>query len=140
MRCVFAYIACASVLMPIHALADWQYTKWGMSVEQAARASDGQLRAPTAPERSAQVVNGVAPGLVGTYRSATFNFKCALYFTSTPQERVAASGSSFGRRVIVRMLGSTQQRLENHSDSFAADDIEQNERGTARPLGAPLQL
>ena len=83
MRCVFAYIACASVLMPIHALADWQYTKWGMSVEQAARASDGQLRAPTAPERSAQVVNGVAPGLVGTYRSATFNFKCALYFTST---------------------------------------------------------
>ena len=68
-------------LSPAH--ADWQYTKWGMSVEQVIRASGGQLRLPTPQERSAgECCGGVMPGLVGLYRTPTLVFSCLLYFPS----------------------------------------------------------
>ena len=73
-------IALAGLLATLPAAADWQYTKWGMSIDQAARASGNALRLPNSQEQSKRVVNGLPPGLVGTYDNGSFRFTVDLYF------------------------------------------------------------
>jgi len=51
MRTFSAAAVVAVLSMPMAAHADWQYTKWGMNVQEVARASREALRAATAEER-----------------------------------------------------------------------------------------
>ena len=73
-------IALAGLLATFPAAADWQYTKWGMSIDQAARASGNALRLPNPQEQSKHAVNGLPPGLVGNYDNGSFRFTVDLYF------------------------------------------------------------
>jgi hypothetical protein len=63
------------------ALADWQYTKWNMTIDQVQRASGNRLRQPTPQEQRDYTVNGTPPGLVGQYDTGTFQFRASFYFS-----------------------------------------------------------
>jgi hypothetical protein len=122
MRAYVVLAIFASGTLSNAASADWQYTKWGMSIEQAARASGGQLRPPTAQERSDKTANGVQPGLVGTYRSATFNFICTLYFP-TPASglgKVTLTAVNYqqARSIIESLRGLYGEPVEMDRDRF----------------------
>jgi hypothetical protein len=80
MKIPAAAIALAGLLATFPAAADWQYTKWGMSIDQAARASGNALRLPNSQEQSKRVVNGLPPGLLGNYDNGSFRFTVDLYF------------------------------------------------------------
>jgi hypothetical protein len=71
--------------MPTAAQADWQYTKWGMTAEQALRAAGGQLRTPTIQERGARAAGDRQPELVGQHATSSFRFTVALFFGATPR-------------------------------------------------------
>jgi hypothetical protein len=73
-------IALAGLLGAFPAAADWQYTKWGMSIDQAVRASGNARHLPNSQEQSAYTVKGLAPSLVGSHDTASFHFTAALYF------------------------------------------------------------
>jgi hypothetical protein len=80
-----AAVIVALLSMPMAAQADWQYTKWGMSAEQALRASAGQLRLPGFEERRSHVINDRQPELIGRHATSSFRFSAALYFGATPR-------------------------------------------------------
>jgi hypothetical protein len=61
------------------AYADWQYTRWGMTVEQVSAASKGQLRSCNAV-CDKQVTNGEIARLYGPYRSGEFQFTAFAMF------------------------------------------------------------
>src|SRR4051794_23294511 len=56
-------IAFAGWLSASPAAGDWQYTKWDMTIDQAARASGNALRPPNPQEQSKHAVNGLPPGI-----------------------------------------------------------------------------
>ncbi|HJT06070.1 MAG TPA: hypothetical protein VJ747_04040 [Stellaceae bacterium] len=51
MHRTFAAIAVVVALMPLSARADWQYTKWGMTPEEAVKASNGAMKMLAAKDR-----------------------------------------------------------------------------------------
>ncbi len=68
--------------LPQAALGHWEFTEWGMSPEQVARASHGQAT-PTSPEERVQrrIVNeGWAPQLKSAWQSGPFRFAAYFYF------------------------------------------------------------
>jgi hypothetical protein len=75
--------------MPIAAQADWQYTKWGMTAEQALRVSGGQLRTPAIQERAAHAAGDRQPELVGQHATSSFRFTAALFFGAAPRSGCA---------------------------------------------------
>src|ERR1700730_7733527 len=68
------------VLYSSPAAADWQYTKWGMTIEQAQRAATGKLRPPSPSELSGKSMNGTPLGLVGIHDAGNLHFSVGLYF------------------------------------------------------------
>jgi len=81
--------------------ADWQYTKWGMSVEQAQRASKGSLRFPTAKEQAEKTIQSLAPALVGIHRTPQYQFNCALYFGGRGLERVNLAANDYSQKEAI---------------------------------------
>ncbi len=66
--------------LPAAAHADWAYTRWGMSPEEAVRASRGTLRI-LAPEERRQVQRaGMEYRVAGTHREGTLRLRVALAF------------------------------------------------------------
>ena len=65
------------------AAADWQYTRWGMGIDQAIRASGNALHPPTPEEQNRYGVNDTAPSLVGTHDMGSFHFVAVLYFNGS---------------------------------------------------------
>lgn len=144
------------------AYADWQYTKWGMSVEQAARASSGQLRIPTAQERSTGMrrmhAGGaeIMPGLVGVYHTSTFVFSCQLYFPppNLGLARVAltATGNAPSSSIIEalrglygepiessRGIGGTNYRWRDDAHNTSIEVYDLSSIGTLNIFYAPLR-
>jgi hypothetical protein len=60
--------------------ADWQYTKWGMTVEEALAASKGSLQPCTKACDPIDVADGAR--LFGPYSSGEFHFTAYLLFKS----------------------------------------------------------
>lgn len=72
-------IAVAVLLAPACASADWQYTRWGMTKEEVAAASKGQLK-PCDARCASVTTDNSAAGLVGPYKSGEFNFDAFAMF------------------------------------------------------------
>ena len=71
----------AAIAINTAAYADWQYTKWGMAVDQVAVASKGQLR-PCEPNICAgQSTNLLIAKLHGPYQSGEFKFTAFAMFS-----------------------------------------------------------
>lgn len=68
-----AFLACGS------AQADWQYTKWGMSVEDVRAASKGGLTTTKAQD---VVLSGKSLKLVGKYVAGNHQFTASMFFDS----------------------------------------------------------
>jgi hypothetical protein len=77
------------LLLSTPAMADWQYTKWGMSPDQAIEASGGNLRQTTASERTGEARFNQQPGLTGSYIAGEFKFNAFFYFDNTGLSMVA---------------------------------------------------
>jgi hypothetical protein len=120
MRFVAAILTFWLGSLPTVDMADWQYTKWGMKVDQIARASDGQLHVPTRQEGEAKARNGIAPGLLGTYQTSTFRFTCELYFQSPTSglTRVALTAIDYNQSnsIIESLRGLYGEPVEAERD------------------------
>ncbi len=97
------FLATASV----PARGDWQYTKWGMSVDEVVRASENKLRTPTPKERNDLTLTfadhalpRLAPALIGEYHTESFQFILVMYFGGV--------GHSLSRIVL---------KLKNHAQT-----------------------
>jgi hypothetical protein len=71
------------LLLPFQVRADWQNTKWNMTVAQV-RAVTG-ARVPTPAEQSAGTIarTGQAPQLVEEYRSGSIPFQARFFFSAS---------------------------------------------------------
>src|SRR5687768_8936635 len=76
---VFAALA---LTHPTNAVADWQYTRWGMTVDEVVKASKGQLKPCDAQLCSGQELRGTKDEvrLIGNYASGQYSFKAYFYF------------------------------------------------------------
>lgn len=74
--------AALAVMTPTDSHADWQYTRWGMTPNQAIAASNGQLRRcdPQACKGKDATGDSNTVQLFGDYVSGQFNFTVFLYF------------------------------------------------------------
>jgi hypothetical protein len=63
------------------AAADWQYSRWGMTVDQVATASKGQLRPCTPALCDKKWTDNEEARLTGDYRSGEFKFSAAAFFS-----------------------------------------------------------
>lgn len=87
-RTVFLAISAAAISLcsPQAALADWQYTKWGMSQEEvvaAAGATGSTLKAINKPGYAGRI-------LVGPYNSGRFSFQATFYFPDRDGGKLAS--------------------------------------------------
>ena len=82
MRILGIVALCAGLLTSSFAHADWQYTRWGMTVEQVSAASKGQLRACNAACDKQSTDSEIAR-LYGAYRSGEFQFTAFAMFNKT---------------------------------------------------------
>lgn len=70
----------AIFLAGVPARADWQYTRWGMSEDQAIAASNGRLARCSHQICKGKTADTSVAKLFGDYRSGEFNFTAFLYF------------------------------------------------------------
>lgn len=70
----------ALVITNTRAVADWQYTHWGMSADQAIAASNGSL-SPCSPAACKGATGGkFQPKTIGQYQSGEFKFENIMLF------------------------------------------------------------
>jgi hypothetical protein len=98
-----AFVGLACVATP--AMADWQYTRWGMTPAQVAVASHGA--ATTGNGEPGERVQGQEVGATGTYASGDFKFRSVFYFDR-------------GKLVDIRLklIGGNQNDLRNSLDGL----------------------
>jgi len=78
---IFALSAVLAVAVyPVNARPDWQYTHWGMTVEEVLKASNGQLQQCTPQLCKGSHTETMTPGAVGAYESGQFKFNALLSF------------------------------------------------------------
>lgn len=82
------------------ALADWQYTRWGMTPEQVAAASKGTVRVGKGDPR--QEFQGAEIGAVGTHVSGRYMFKANFHFIDRKLVEVR-----------LKLIGGDQYALKN---------------------------
>lgn len=70
----------ATIAASAPARADWQYTKWGMSIAEVVNASKGELQRCGAACPKLQT-DAEAAAVSGPYQSGPFEFKAFAYFT-----------------------------------------------------------
>jgi hypothetical protein len=75
------FIALAVLLPQLQARADWQYTRWGMTIDQVIGASNGALQ-PCTTEACGKPSegDGLSKGAFGPYDSGAFKFNAFLFF------------------------------------------------------------
>lgn len=108
----FSLACCLVVSAAGSASADWQYTRWGMTVAQVASASKGQLKECPPVACDSQGNDTTAAKLFGTYLSGEFAFTAFALFdrrsnklmgmrlslqTPTPERGASLAGSLRGR-------------------------------------------
>ena len=80
MRTILIALAIAAAGVSSPALADWQYTKWGMSPAEVALASKGA--ASISNGQPGDRYAGAEIGAVGTYQSGDYSFDAVFYFVA----------------------------------------------------------
>jgi hypothetical protein len=132
---IVGVIACS--LVATSAVADWQYTKWGMTPEQVVKASKGAARANS--DRTLDAPNGgLVAKLVAPYRAGGFDFRAGFMFS--PDDRlkvvdlVLQSGSCPS---LVGALTSTYgpQQSADHSSLLHLDTWWDKKNGNRVVLG-----
>ena len=79
-RMIRTSIIIAAVLATTPAFADWQYTQWGMTADQAIAASSGAL-SPCTPTACKGATGGkLQPKTIGQYQSGEFKFENIMLF------------------------------------------------------------
>ena len=72
-------VALAVILRPLSAYGDWQYTRWGMTVDEVVAASAGVARAyPKDPQKSYQGFDNLA---AAPYEASGFSFMARFMFS-----------------------------------------------------------
>lgn len=77
---LFAVLGIMMSVFGQSARADWEYTRWGMTVDQVQSASKGKLRKCSAPVCRAQVTTTSAAQLYGEFNGGHFNFTVFALF------------------------------------------------------------
>lgn len=82
MRSTFYMIAGVLLAASSDAHADWQYTRWTMTIDEVAKSSNGQLKPCDPQSCSGQAIKDqrYEIALVGNYLSGAYKFKAFLYF------------------------------------------------------------
>lgn len=78
-------IAALAACTPQPALADWQYSRWGMSPQEVVAASNGSA-SPTNSEPSVQ--GDTTKEVIGTYQAAERTFNVSFYFRHQRLDKV----------------------------------------------------
>jgi len=68
------------MLTPFPANADWQYTKWGMTVDEVLTASKGKLRRCSVEACKGQTTDKTAAQITGEYKAGEFAFAVYALF------------------------------------------------------------
>lgn len=79
------------VLVNTQAHADWQYTRWGMTLEEALRASKGQLDQCNPVLCAKHSSEGEEAKLYGSYTSGDFTFSAVVLFNKKTERLEADS-------------------------------------------------
>lgn len=77
-RIACAMLALSCIVSP--ALADWQYTKWGMTVGDVLSASNGQMKPCTPKACEGPSGGALDPKAFGPYSAGEFNFTAFAMF------------------------------------------------------------
>jgi len=92
-----------ALLMSAPAVADWQYTKWGMTADQVGAASKGQMKRCSAVCDKQTTATSTAL-LYGPYQSGTLPFTAFAFFDKQTKKLVQMSlrldDSSKGNELI----------------------------------------
>jgi hypothetical protein len=120
------------------ARADWQYTRWGMTVEQAMSASGGKLQITTASERQQHGRLEQEPGLTGDYVTGDFSFRVDLFFGSAGLRMVSLDLKDGSQaQLLVDSLqvryGSPQEDMSRGSAKAAHALLLENTTVSMRP-------
>lgn len=75
-----AIFAFALISVSCQARADWQYTKWGMTVDQVLAASNGKLRRCSVDACKGQVTDSTAAQITGEYKAGEYAFTVYAMF------------------------------------------------------------
>ena len=75
---LIAGVACQ---LPTSALADWQYTRWGMSPKEVIAASKGAATETTLDQRKGGGTKGTEALLQAPYTSGKFQFRAMFNFS-----------------------------------------------------------
>ena len=78
--------------------ADWQYTHWGMTVDQAIAASQGKLKACNPQACNGQKNESTLALAYGSYRVGEFSFTSFLMFDKADKKLAHVSLNSCQRR------------------------------------------
>jgi len=106
------------------AQADWQYTKWGMTVSQAQAASQGQLKPCTQQDGKGQTTEKSTALLYGPYRSGEFSFTSFLFFNKSSNKLDHVSLKLIDSLKSNELIGAVRSRYgepSSHSKSALMD-------------------
>lgn len=85
-----AALIAGALLISAPAAANWQYTKWGMTVDQVAAASKGQMKRCSAV-CDKQTTSTSTALLYGPYQSGNLPFTAFAFFDNTSKKLVSIS-------------------------------------------------
>lgn len=92
MKKALAAISALWLLQPVEALAQWQYTQWGMTPEQVFTASSGA--APLAQGLPEHARDGLTIGNVGTHKIGSSSFPATFFYKAGGLQLVELKGQS----------------------------------------------
>ena len=137
---------CAGFLALQEALADWQYTRWGMSKAQVVEASEGLAVDHDVRKRETW---GIYADLAAPFRFGKYSYRAFFYFDEDSGELTAVRLDPAAdvwcpdvARTLMLRHGSNQQMLDGYfiwSDSSANSKISLSGFSTCRIKYEPLQ-
>jgi hypothetical protein len=108
-------VAFFAITSPAH--ADWQYTKWGMNVTDALRASRGELHVASPAEAVGKQIRGVFPSLLGSHQAGAFRFDVAAFFRGPGQTldliHLTSTGAGLPQKIITELRGKYGEPIED---------------------------
>lgn len=105
MKNVIALLALSSFCLATAAHADWQYTKWGMSPDQVAKASAGKVTIGAGDPGDRY--DGATIGATGEYVSGDYHFDAVFYFVDNKLSDIR-----------LKLLGGDGYKLKNSLDGL----------------------
>ncbi|MBR0679977.1 hypothetical protein GXW74_05725 [Roseomonas eburnea] len=110
------WLVAAAALAPAPAAAHWEFTRWGMSLQQVVAASRGSVRAMPAEEQRRVPAARMEYRAAGEFRSGTLRLSVAFAFDGRNGGLVcvsargdAAQGPALRAR-LMRLFGEPQER------------------------------